>query len=77
MRMAKTIWNGTDAEAEQLLEAIARNCTCRFGLMGVRLSTCAPHRMLTDEQRALDGLLFGHHIAVRLVLEERGSQTAL
>jgi hypothetical protein len=33
--------------------------------------------MLTDEQRALDGLLFGHHIAVRLVLEERGSQTAL
>jgi hypothetical protein len=70
MRMAKTVWHGTDLEAEELMAAIARNCTCTFGLMGVRLSTCGPHRMLTDEQRALDGLLFGHRIAARLIREE-------
>jgi hypothetical protein len=70
MQLAKTVWHGTDREAEQLLAAIARNCTCSFGLMGVRLSTCGPHRMLTDEQRTLDGLLFGHYIAERLIREE-------
>ena len=38
--------------------------------MGVRLATCAPHRMLTEDQRALNGLLFGRRMADRLRREE-------
>ena len=38
--------------------------------MGVRLSTCASHHMLNEDQRALDGLLFGRRIAGRLSDEE-------
>jgi len=38
--------------------------------MGVRLVTCAPHRMLTDDQRALNGLLFARRMAQRLRGEE-------
>jgi hypothetical protein len=38
--------------------------------MGVRLVTCAPHRMLTDDQRALNGLLFARRMAQRLLGEE-------
>ena len=64
------VWNGTQAECSALIHAIARNCVCEFGLMGVRLSTCAPHRMLTEDQRALDGLLFARHMADRLKSEE-------
>jgi len=38
--------------------------------MGVRLATCAPHRMLTEDQRALNGLLFARRMAERLLREE-------
>jgi hypothetical protein len=38
--------------------------------MGVRRTTCAVHRMLTEDQRALDGLLFARHMAERLLVEE-------
>jgi hypothetical protein len=38
--------------------------------MGVRLATCAPHRMLTEDQRALNGLLFARRMAERLSHEE-------
>ena len=38
--------------------------------MGVRLATCAPHRMLTEDQRALNGLLFARRMAERLRHEE-------
>jgi len=38
--------------------------------MGVRLATCAPHRMLTEDQRALNGLLFVRRMAERLSREE-------
>jgi hypothetical protein len=38
--------------------------------MGVRLATCAPHRMLTEDQRALNGLLFARRMAERLQREE-------
>jgi hypothetical protein len=46
--------------------------------MGVRLATCAPHRMLTDDQRALNGLLFARRMAERLNREEfsRAKSTA-
>src|SRR5579864_5869252 len=46
----QVVWHGTQQESFDLVNAIARNCTCEFGLMGVRLATCAPHRMLTEDQ---------------------------
>jgi hypothetical protein len=66
----QVVWHGTQQESFDLVNAIARNCTCEFGLMGVRLVTCAPHRMLTDDQRALNGLLFARRMAQRLLGEE-------
>jgi hypothetical protein len=66
----QVVWHGTQQESFDLVNAIARNCTCEFGLMGVRLVTCAPHRMLTDDQRALNGLLFARRMAERLLGEE-------
>jgi hypothetical protein len=63
-------WHGTQSESLALLDAIARNCTCEFGLMGVRLNACSAHRMLTHDQRALDGLLFARRMADRLRYEE-------
>jgi hypothetical protein len=69
---APIIWNGTREESTALVDAIARNCTCEFGIMGVRLSTCAPHRMLLEDQRAPNGLLFARRLADRLKTEENG-----
>ncbi len=66
----QVVWHGTQQESFDLVNAIARNCTCEFGLMGVRLATCAPHRMLTEDQRALNGLLFSRRMADRLSREE-------
>jgi hypothetical protein len=66
----QTVWNGTQEESFALVNAIARNCVCEFGLMGMRLSTCAPHRMLTEDQRALNGLLFVRRVVDRLKCEE-------
>ena len=66
----QVVWHGTQQESFDLVNAIARNCTCEFGLMGVRLATCAPHRMLTEDQRALNGLLFARRMAERLHREE-------
>jgi hypothetical protein len=68
--MATVIWHGTPNERRDLSNAVHHNCTCEFGLMGVRLSTCASHHMLKEDQRALDGLLFGRRIADRLSDEE-------
>ena len=66
----QVVWHGTQQESFDLVNAIARNCTCEFGLMGVRLVTCAPHRMLTEDQRALNGLLFARRMHDRLRREE-------
>jgi hypothetical protein len=66
----QVVWYGTQQESFDLVNAIARNCSCEFGLMGVRLATCAPHRMLTEDQRALNGLLFARRMAERLNREE-------
>ena len=74
---SQVVWNGTQEESLALVNAIARNCTCEFGLMGVRLSTCAPHRMLTEDQRALNGLLFARKMVDRLLREEFSSAESL
>jgi hypothetical protein len=64
------LWHGTQTEALELLQALSRNCSCVVTAEGVRLSTCAPHEMLSSDQRAVDGLLFARRIAVRLRSEE-------
>jgi hypothetical protein len=64
-------WFGTQQESTDLLAAISRNCTCEFGLKGIRLTQCGPHDMLISDQRALNGLLFARRMADRLRREER------
>jgi hypothetical protein len=64
------VFHGNQAEAADLVNAIARNCCCQYGLMGVRTSTCPPHQMLIEDQRALDGLLFVRWQVARLRGEE-------
>src|SRR5207248_11798173 len=64
------LWHGTQTEALELLQALSRNCSCVITAEGVRLSTCAPHEMLSSDQRAIVGLLFARRIATRLRTEE-------
>jgi hypothetical protein len=64
------LWHGSQTEALELLQALSRNCSCVVTAEGVRLSTCAPHEMLSTDQRAIDGLLFARRIAARLRMEE-------
>jgi hypothetical protein len=66
----RSIWNGTHQESTELTAAINRNCSCQYDFDQERTMTCSPHRMLTDDQRALDGLVFMRQIADRLKLEE-------
>jgi hypothetical protein len=67
---SSVLWHGTQTEALELLQALSRNCSCVINAEGVRLSTCAPHDMLSSDQRAVDGLLFARRIAGRLRSEE-------
>src|SRR6266851_2287260 len=67
---ASVLWHGTQTEALELLQALSRNCSCVVTAEGVRLSTCAPHEMLSSDQRAIDGLLFARRIAAQLRTEE-------
>jgi hypothetical protein len=63
-------WHATPRERRDLLRAITHNCTCEFGPMGTRITCCSAHRMLVEDQRALNGLLFGRRMAERLRREE-------
>jgi hypothetical protein len=72
MTTLTTAWHGTGRETESLLEAVAHNCGCEFGVAGIRMSTCGAHQMLVDDERALNGLLFGRFLAPRLFREEMG-----
>jgi hypothetical protein len=69
--MTYTRWHGTRFEELDLLAVVRRHCTCEVDEDGVRLSVCPPHRMLLEDQRALDGLLFARRLARRLQAEER------
>jgi len=64
------VWNGTEQESSELLLAIAHNCSCTFGVMGVRLTTCPSHELLTDSQRVLDHLVFSRRQVTQWVREE-------
>jgi hypothetical protein len=68
--MHQPIWYGTQAEWELLVDAVSNNCRCEFAIGGARTSTCEPHRMLSDDQRALNGLLFVGRIREQLLDEE-------
>lgn len=58
MMVDQIVWHGTELEKTSLLEALGNNCACKYGLMGVRTSTCPSHEMLVGDQKALDGLVF-------------------
>jgi hypothetical protein len=64
------IWNGTPHDTSDLTRAVARHCACEHGPMGVRVTTCSPHRMLSHDKRAVNGLLFMRRLADRLRQEE-------
>jgi hypothetical protein len=66
----RALLHGTPRENLDLIHAVTSNCACEFGLMGVRLRSCSAHLMLAEDQRALDGLLFGRRIVDRLREEE-------
>jgi hypothetical protein len=53
-------WHGTQAEHEALEAAVDRHCTCQDG------QPCSLHRMLHEDQHALDRLLFMRRLAERL-----------
>ena len=72
MTTLTTAWHGSGRETESLLEAVAHNCGCELGASGPRI-TCGAHQMLVDDQRALNGLLFGRFLAARLIREEMGA----
>lgn len=65
-----TIWHGSEAQAIELLRAIAHHCSCAFSATGERLGSCSVHTMLAYDQRALDGLLFARHMSSRWSNEE-------
>lgn len=64
------VWHGDREESGALVTAIAKNCACVFGLMGMRVSTCEPHQALVSDQRFLDGLLVMRHYRDKLLLQE-------
>jgi len=64
------IWRGNQLESELLVRSINNNCECDFGASGALRKVCGAHRMLTQDQRALNGLLFGRAILERLLHEE-------
>lgn len=65
----RAIWHGSKRESLELLLAVGRNCACRV-LDGKTVSACAARRMLAEDQRAIDGLLFARNISTHLVKEE-------
>jgi hypothetical protein len=62
--------NVTPHDTSDLTRAVARHCACEHGPMGVRVTTCSPHRMLSHDKRAVNGLLFMRSLADRLRQEE-------
>ncbi len=68
--MTNIDWKGSTLEELDLLAAIQHNCACGFDCSGARLSICAGHSMLLNDQRALDSLLRHRHLRNQLLAEE-------
>jgi hypothetical protein len=63
-------WNGTAQESIDLMRVVSRNCSCEFGLTRAGATPCGAHRMLTEDRRALNGLLFSRWMVAKLRAEE-------
>ena len=68
---APIAWHGTHREQLDLLTALSRHCACEIRPGEVRVQVCPAHRMLIEDQRILDRLLFARHLARRLKAEEQ------
>lgn len=67
----QVIWHGTKQEADDLLCALDRNCTCEFdGETNMKTFLCPGHKMMLHDQKAVDGLVFERHIVACLRREE-------
>ena len=66
----RNVWHGSHQESLELVNAVARYCTCELGPMGAEVAMCDAHHMLLEDQRALDGLLFARRLAAQLQREE-------
>jgi hypothetical protein len=51
-------FKGNQIEAHALVAALSHNCDCKFGVFGMRLTTCPPHRALLEDAPWLDRMLF-------------------
>ena len=67
-----TIWHGTQEEALALQLILKNNCDCIYDQeTGSRVTTCAGHLMLAEDQHAIDHLLFVRRaLADRMLVEE-------
>ena len=54
---SKTTWHGTPDELRALLGAVQRHCCCVY-FAGSCTCVCPSHRLTSEDQRAVDGLLF-------------------
>jgi len=55
----QTIFHGTPDETIALMAAVDRFCDCTYSEEGdYRNTTCSAHRMMVEDQRALNGLLW-------------------
>ncbi len=70
-----SVWHGTQAELGDLLSALERHCTCQKQPDGQILSVCGPHRLLSEGQRELDGLVMVRRLRARLLAEEWSGPT--
>ena len=67
--MPVTVWHGSDADLRRLQASVGANCDCQPSRGDTPPTTCAAHRMLTD-QYVLDHVDFFRHIRANLRLEE-------
>lgn len=65
----KLVWNGTEQEGRDLVNAIRRNCVCQYDGRVIRAS-CEAHKLFVTDQKFLDGLLFARRIVDKLLNEE-------
>jgi hypothetical protein len=76
--MRLSIWHGTAEQAADLLSAVERHCACRIDPCGVRRTCCGAHRLLFEDQRALNGLVFARTQVDRWRHEEwQGAESGL
>lgn len=53
------VWHGTTDESDDLMKAINHFCTCQFEeVTGAKVTVCDGHKMMVDDQRTMDRLLF-------------------